>query len=129
MFASLTSCVYPHAGMDVPSLYAELGRLVRAHRDRLGLSQADLGRRVGLSRTSITNIERGRQRILVHQLVALANTLEIGPEALLPAAQGEMSAKLDQKLRKHLTGPDETEWGRRIVLASARGGAPDASKD
>jgi transcriptional regulator with XRE-family HTH domain len=116
--------------MDDSALYVELGRLVRAHRDRVGLSQADLGRRVGLSRTSVTNIERGRQKILVHQLLSLAQALDVGVEALLPAGpQPEMSAQLDRKLKKHLTGPDETEWGRRIVLAGPRGGAPSAGKD
>lgn len=65
-------------------LYEEFGRLVRLHRERMGLTQADIGKRVGLSRTSITNIERGRQKVLFHQVFDIARSLQVNPEALLP---------------------------------------------
>ena len=40
-------------------LYLEFGKLVRLHRNRIdGMTQEKLGRIVGLSRTSITNIEK-----------------------------------------------------------------------
>ncbi len=48
------------------------------------LTQAELGGAVGLTRTSITNIERGRQRILVHTLFEIAAELGIEPRDLLP---------------------------------------------
>jgi len=114
--------------MDSGAVYAELGRLVRAHRERLGLSQAALAERVGLSRTSITNIEQGRQKILLHQLFALAQSLAVRPEALLPSIDiSEIAPQLEQKLGKHLKGA-EREWARRIVLASSRGGVSNASR-
>ena len=52
-------------------------RLQRARRER-GVTQEELARRVDLSRTSITNIEKGRQRILLHQLVDIAAALDAG---------------------------------------------------
>ena len=104
-------------------VYRELGRLIRLHRERLTLSQAALARRVGLSRTSVTNIEQGRQKILVHQLLSFAVALGTSPEALLPTADtAPIPADVESKLRKHFTGR-ETEWARRIVFTVTKGGA------
>lgn len=67
-------------------LYAEFGRKIRSLRVReeLALSQEALSRRVGLSRTSITNIEKGRQQIPLHALYIFADALGVEPSALLP---------------------------------------------
>jgi transcriptional regulator with XRE-family HTH domain len=67
--------------------YRAFGNLVRIGREEQNLSQEKLGRRVGLSRTSITNIEKGRHHIALHQLWALATALNVPPEALLPSAR------------------------------------------
>ncbi len=116
--------------MDSDSLYGQFGRLVRGHRQRLGLRQDQLAERVGLSRTSITNIERGRQKVLLHQVFLLAESLEISPEALLPSVgMAEVSPRIEQKLAEHLRGA-EKEWARRIVVSGSKGGVSDAtSKD
>src|SRR5437762_14286026 len=112
--------------MDSAAVYTELGKLVRAHRERLGLSQADLAEGVGLSRTSITNIEQGRQKILLHHLFKLAAALAVRPEALLPnLATTTMSPQVEQKLGKHLAGA-EREWARRILLSGSKGGGAGA---
>lgn len=71
---------------DIDEFYAALGAAVRLRRDQLGLTQTELSERVGLSRTSITNIERGRQRLLADQLHAVASSLRIPADALLREA-------------------------------------------
>ena len=58
-------------------LYRRLGRAVAERRGELGLTQSDIAERLGLSRASLTNLESGRQRIMVHQLFALANALKL----------------------------------------------------
>jgi transcriptional regulator with XRE-family HTH domain len=68
------------------ALYREVGSKIREARERLGLTQQGLATEVSLSRTSITNIEQGRQTILVHQLVAFARALNLEAVALLPAS-------------------------------------------
>src|SRR5436305_1042179 len=66
-------------------LYELLGERLRSERSRVDWNQAELARRLDLSRTSITNIECGRQGIYVHQLMELALVLEVSPCDLLPA--------------------------------------------
>ncbi|OGA48892.1 MAG: hypothetical protein A3F74_27705 [Betaproteobacteria bacterium RIFCSPLOWO2_12_FULL_62_58] len=70
----------------VKRFYVEFGRSVRRQRERddLGLSQEALAKRVGLSRTSITNIEKGRQQIPLHALYTFADALGVDPTSLLP---------------------------------------------
>jgi len=65
-------------------IYQSIGKLVRIRREKLNLTQDDLAQRVGLKRTSITNIEKGRQRIQVHTLYDLATALEVDLPALVP---------------------------------------------
>ena len=66
--------------------YPEFGRRVRLARRRADLSQDTLGRLTGLNRTSITNIEAGRQRIPLHLLLDFATALDVEPLELLPGS-------------------------------------------
>lgn len=66
-------------------IYVEIGKRIAKARGDIGLSQDALGKRVGLQRTSITNIERGRQRFMIDSLYALAEALEVSILDLLPA--------------------------------------------
>jgi transcriptional regulator with XRE-family HTH domain len=75
-------------------IYVGVGAAIRARRDAIGMTQADLAERVGLSRTSVTNIERGGQALLVHQLLELAKVLRVSPESLLPSTKP--ADKLDE---------------------------------
>lgn len=65
-------------------LYQEFGIALANERRRRHLSQAQFAAKVGLSRTSVTNIERGRQPIQLHQLYLFASTLQIEVGKLLP---------------------------------------------
>lgn len=65
---------------------SELGRKIRAAREIRKMTQEQLGSAVKLSRTSITNIELGRQRLLVDQLAGIASMLETPLEELIPSA-------------------------------------------
>lgn len=71
--------------MDEDDIYQEIGAQVAARRNALGLTQAEVARKVGMSRPSVANVEVGRQRVLVHQLYSLARALEMDdPRDLLP---------------------------------------------
>lgn len=68
----------------VDRLYRELGRRLRAARRNAQLTQAALAERVGVSRTSITNVEQGNQHVPIHVLYELARALGVSPASLLP---------------------------------------------
>lgn len=48
---------------------SELGQLMKAMRLSKGLNQTVLGKQLGLSRTSVTNMEAGRQIVTLIHLV------------------------------------------------------------
>ena len=68
----------------VDTTYIALGERVRALREKRHLTQEALADQVGLSRTSVTNIERGRQAVLVHQLLLFAKALDAKLTDLVP---------------------------------------------
>jgi transcriptional regulator with XRE-family HTH domain len=70
---------------------------------------------LGLSRTSITNIERGRQPIQLHTLYKIAEVLGVEPTALLPGVsdswvpeRSETTLKQNEWLQKITPHGDET---------------------
>ena len=63
------------ANKAILALYEEIGRRIRVLRKERGLTQGELGAVVGLMRSSMSNVEAGRQRIPLHALIALAQCL------------------------------------------------------
>ena len=64
-------------------------RDLKAARKRLGWSQAELGRRVGLPQAHISGIETGRIRPRFDTLLEVARTLRMDLK-LVPASRGPM---------------------------------------
>lgn len=75
------------ANFNHAALYQHIGGAIAARRSANGVSQAHLAKAVGLTRTSISNIENGRQKMLIHTLVDIARVLEVNPTAFLPAPE------------------------------------------
>ena len=105
---------------DSKALYRRFGELVRKHRLEAGLKQEEVADRVGLARTSITNIEKGRQKVLLHQLYDLASAVSTTPASLLPEpVHSDRSAELEQMLSKlpgaKDTTDDERDWIKRVI--------------
>lgn len=65
-------------------LYREIGRRIQCERKELGFNQIELAQEIGLTRTSIANIEAGRQRLPIHVLYAIAEALGAPVTCLLP---------------------------------------------
>jgi transcriptional regulator with XRE-family HTH domain len=70
--------------MDIDGLYLEIGKRIKIERSALGFSQQDLAQEIGMLRTSVVNIEAGRQRLPIHVLYAVADALGIPVYQLLP---------------------------------------------
>ena len=60
-----------------------LGAKVAQLREALGWTQADLAKRIALTRTSVANIEAGRQRVLLHDVEKISAAFQTTPKALL----------------------------------------------
>ena len=65
--------------------YKQIGGRIAEKREAAELSQTQLAERAGLSRSTIANIESGRQQLLVHVLVAVARALGTPLLDLIPA--------------------------------------------
>jgi transcriptional regulator with XRE-family HTH domain len=90
--------------------YIAAGRRIRTVREGRGLSQAILAQRIGFTRSSVANLEAGRQRITLHLFVLIAKALGVNPDALLPdTSMLEFSDSFERgSLEEHLVGAPET---------------------
>lgn len=74
--------------IDSGRLYARLGARVKRLRETQGpkkLSQGELAAILGLTRTSVTNIERGQQKMTIDTVFRLCEHFKIEVGELLPA--------------------------------------------
>lgn len=86
--------------MSIHPVNAAFGKAIALRRDELSLTQAELASRVGMSRASIANIERGRQNVLLHHVYDLAAALKMAkvgdllPQPPQPGIGAALSLKL-----------------------------------
>ncbi|WP_316173357.1 MULTISPECIES: helix-turn-helix transcriptional regulator [unclassified Bradyrhizobium] len=57
-------------------IYRIVGAGLAARRKKLRLKQQEVADQIGLTRASLANIERGRQKIMLHQIYRLASALK-----------------------------------------------------
>jgi transcriptional regulator with XRE-family HTH domain len=82
-----------------------LGQLMRQHRLRVGISGAELSRRLGRSQPWVSRVERDVTRPVVDDVERLAKVLELDQE---------QTAELVQRAR--VPGPDLDAKNRRAVI-------------
>lgn len=123
--------------MDDELFYKEFGKKLKDFRGKAHLTQSELAERVGLSRTSVTNIEVGRQKIPLHLLYTLAASLGVEPAQLLPRKENlsvrySASGSLTELLGKSFELNDAShEWLARVLkpqLADKVGGDDNEAK-
>jgi len=67
----------------IEAVYVAFGARIRMIRETLGLTQDELAKKVELVRTSVVNIEAGRQRVLLDDVEKFARGLGMSPKNLL----------------------------------------------
>jgi transcriptional regulator with XRE-family HTH domain len=118
--------------VNVDLLYEMIGDRVKRARQSAGVSQAKLAKKLGMSRTSVVNIEAGRQRAPLHVLWQIGEILGTEPILLVPRLDeyhenGE-AMNLDpatiEKIERAASGDPATrrELTRFIERAVARAG-------
>ena len=85
------------ANIDEDLFYKEIGTIIRVERKNCSLTQGELSVLLGISRTSITNIERGNQKVPLHMMYAVAMALEIDIHRLIPEPASVL-AKINDRL-------------------------------
>jgi len=100
----------------VEDVYARFGRELRRVRRQKKMTQDDLATKVNLGRTSIVNIESGRQRVHLHTFLEIADALQVNAAELLPESPPPM-LEFEEQLES-LPAP-ERDWVMRLVAQPA----------
>lgn len=66
------------------ALYQLLGSRIKKRREELGINQEDLGKKVDIGRTSISNMEQGRQKPPLSLIYKICHVLDIDVHMVLP---------------------------------------------
>lgn len=103
----------PKMTEEAAKLYTLVGKSIRSARTQKGISQDKLAKAVRLTRTSITNIEKGRQRILLDTLWQISSILEVTVMDLLPKPQ-ETRIPLEDRLPNNVS-QEERVWIKEVV--------------
>lgn len=84
-------------------IYKILGERIKKIRNEKGLSQVDVGKHIGHTSASISNIENGEQRIQLADLYKLAEFFEVEPFFLLPTLQElkDSMPSIDKEIKKY----------------------------
>jgi len=115
----------------VDPLYVEFGKRVKAARRSAELTQAELAKAIGLTRTSVANIEAGRQRAFLDTVYGIADAVRCAPQELLPdatalraelpAAVGSQPDDVQQWIRSLVATPRDTQGDPTDAEGRARG--------
>ena len=103
----------------VPSsseVYRIVGARIRDERLKRNITQNDLAASVGLTRTSITNIEKGRQKLSLHTLVALASELRVSPVQFVISFEPKTNSEIESLMPSNVSDLVK-EW---IVTGAAK---------
>lgn len=85
--------------IDDQLLYKTIGAKLRDLRENAAggrKTQADLAELVGLERTSITNIEKGVQKVPLHVLYRICNVFEVSLAEVLPSIEQVQQATVER---------------------------------
>lgn len=83
-------------------IYLEIGKRIHRLRKEKGYNQGQLASGIGLTRTSIVNIERGRQCLTVEGLLKICAVLGCTPNDILPKTPKAVAKEL-VKVKKVVT--------------------------
>lgn len=114
------------AQSDGEQLEPIIAREVRAHRQRLGISAAELASRTGMSRGMISKIESAATSPSLSTLQRLATGLEIPVTALFRGADSDRDASFTKAGGGSVTVRTGTQHGHEYRLLGALHDVPDA---
>ncbi|OCB50829.1 hypothetical protein A5722_32330 [Mycobacterium vulneris] len=93
----------------------DFGATVRRLRDSRSMTQADLAERVGLGRTSMTNLERGNQNPPLSVLPLLAHGLGISLSELIAEVESSRRSPDKDVLATHVHDDALRSWASKLI--------------
>lgn len=93
---------------SIKRFYEDVGERVRQARQGKGLTQAQVAAKLGLTRSSVANLEAGRQRVPVHVLAMLVEHFGAQWTDVLPIGRYFKTAPLDESISRTLEGQSDT---------------------
>ena len=96
----------------------EIGLRVRLLRQQQGLTQVELAKRLDMTQSNLSAIERGARGVTVHQVVRVAKALRASTDEILladkaPVPERRPSKRLMKRLQRIVELPDRDQ---RIIL-------------
>jgi transcriptional regulator with XRE-family HTH domain len=96
--------------------YRQLGANIRERREQRKLSQEAVARMVGLTRTSLTNIESGRQHPPLHTFCEIVEQLGGGFAEFIPhRRQTTMAVDLQERAKRQVRGESELAFIKAAI--------------
>lgn len=92
----------PPTETELDTFYRSLGRRIRIAREALTMTQEQLARHLDLTRTSVANLEAGRQRISAYSLAVAARSLGVAVADLCPSLETQPVPELSGADPEHV---------------------------
>lgn len=106
---------------DIDKFYADIGKAIKSARLRRELSQDILARHLNLTKTSIINLEKGRHRPSIYQLILIAETLQINYADLIPYEYSLPNKDVPLKTQREiLENMDNAVTDQKLINKSSR---------
>jgi transcriptional regulator with XRE-family HTH domain len=110
------------------AIYEAFGQMVAKWRLDAGLKQGAFAKRIGLSRTSVTNIERGRQAVNLHTVYLMAETLGRDVTDLLPASPTTLVTRSSKRRLERDSRSEQLSSRELVWLANISTPVPRKTK-
>jgi transcriptional regulator with XRE-family HTH domain len=102
------------------------GRSVRRLRQERGMTQAELAARLGLGRTSVTNLEKGQQSPPLSMLPDIASALGVDPLFLISDAVSGDSSAGPGALAAMVHDEDLRRWADQVIGGTLARQSPES---
>lgn len=113
--------------MTESELYKEIGSNIRELRKKRGFTQQALADRMGVTRTSITNLEGGKQRPSIHFIYALCDKLSTSTYDIFPKSSNYIVTGKKKKIQAAGNKPIEVSRHTERVIEKIRTALDDSS--
>ncbi len=95
---------------------AIVSEVIILRRKELGLNQADLAEKIGMSQSAWSRVEKGPSNLTVEQLTKVASALEVAPNHIIAEADQAKIALEHDGIQVAETKSDATGW---LLLGAA----------